>query len=288
MAHDEDKGLSVTVAICTGMAYDLTALLASLLQTDIEEILLVGTEGKTFPPYAALDDPRVKLAYAPYLLAYKRNRALEVATSDILAFVDDDAVVSADWEAAIRRAFRVEDVGVATGPSLLPPTATLWKRTAQLAMGSSQYSRNRYFPGQEGYVEWFNVIGANMAYRKKALDETGICPDRFSNYGEDMFLAFSVHQKGWKVYYAPEAFVYHQPHGFWKQLSQIHNWGRAEIRLKKAGVTYPARDASYLFYIPTLTLFAVVYVFGELKQKLIGDADIRLKSWLKKRLARSS
>ena len=259
---------TLSVAVCTGMGHDLTPLLHSLIQTDCEEILVVGTEGLTFPPHDYFNDPRVRTLFAPYPLNAKRNLALREATGDLIAFVDDDAVLSPQWHQAIRSGFDSEKVGIVTGPSLLPPGASLWQRTAQLAMASSPYSQRRYNPYQEGVVDWYNVIGANFAFRKEALLEVGGCPEEFLAQGDDMAMAHNVSQKGWLVFYTPEGCVYHPPHSFWRQVVQIHRFGRAAKRLKRAGIVHPKRDPAYIGYIPVLMLFALVYVLGEWKETL--------------------
>lgn len=259
---------TLSVAICTGMGHDLIPLLDSLIQTDCEEILIVGTEGCSFPEYVQFKDPRVRQLFAPYALNAKRNLALREAKGDLIAFVDDDAVLAPLWHQAIRKGFESKGVGIVTGPSLLPPDASLWQRTAQLAMASSPYSQRRYNPYQEGIVDWYNVIGANFAFRKDALSEAGGCPEEFLAQGDDMAMAHNVSQQNWLVYYSPEAFVYHPPHSFWRQVVQIHRFGRAAKRLKRAGIVHPKRDAAYLGYIPVLVLFAVAYMLGELKETL--------------------
>ena len=277
---------TVSVAICTGMGCDLTRLLESLVRTDCDEILIIGTQGCFFKRSDHFNDPRVKTLYAPHPLNAKRNFALREARSDVLAFVDDDAVVGPNWLHAIRAGFLSDRVGIVTGPSLLPPKATLWQRTAQLAMASSPYSQMRYNPFQEGIVDWYNVIGANFAFRKSALSDAGGCPKEIFVQGEDMAMAHNVVAKGWAVYYSPRAFVCHPPHGFWRQVVQIHRWGRAAKRLKRSGIVHPRRDIAYYFYIPVLVLFSLSYVFGEIKETMIRDYDIKAIAFVRKCITR--
>lgn len=277
--HSMDR---ITVAICTGMGHDLTRLLESLLRTDCDEILIIGTQGYSFIFNPYFNDPRVRTMYAPHALSAKRNVALKVALGDILAFVDDDAVVGPTWLYAIRDGFSRENVGIVTGPSLLPPKATLWQRIAQLAMASTPYSTRRYNPFEEGIVEWYHVIGANMAFRKKALSDAGGCPEQFRAQGDDMAMAHNVASKGWLIYYSPRAFVYHPPHTFWRQVVQIHRFGRAAKRLKRAGIVHPRIDTAYFFYLPVLLLFFLSYVLGVIKETLLGDADIKAGAYLRK------
>lgn len=277
--QDMDK---ITVAICTGMGHDLTKLLESLVATDCDEILIIGTQGYFFIFNSHFNDPRVKTIYAPHALNAKRNVALKEASGDILAFVDDDAVVCSTWIQAIRNGFSYEKVGIVTGPSLLAQEATLWQRTAQLAMASSPYSIRRYNAFEEGLVEWYNVIGANFAFRKTVLADAGGCPEQFLAQGDDMAMAHNVAAKGWLVYYSPRASVHHPPHSFWRQVVQIQRFGRAAKRLKRAGIVHPKKDMAYYFYIPVLVLFSLSYVFGEIKETILRDTDIKAKALLRK------
>jgi glycosyltransferase involved in cell wall biosynthesis len=281
----KDKTMDkVTVAICTGRSCDLTDLLKGLVKTDCDEILLIGTQGCNFLINCYFYDPKVRILYAPYALNAKRNVALREAKGDIIAFVDDDAKIPPTWIQSIREGFSAETVGIVTGPSLLPPNATLWLRTAQLAMASSPYSIRRYNPFEEGIVDWYNVIGANFAFRKNALTEAGGCPEQFLAQGDDMAMAHNVTTKGWLVYYSPRAFVYHPPHSFWRQVIQIQRFGRAAKRLKRAGIVHPKRDPAYYLYIPVLVLFSLSYVFGEIKETFLRDTDIRAKAFLLKHI----
>ena len=277
---------TVTVAICTGMRQDLTQLMASIVRTDCQEILVIGTQGISFPPNEHFQDPRVRLLYVEHALSIKRNAAIREARGDIIAFIDDDAVASPTWMEALRRGFSSDQVGIVTGPSLLPSTANLWWRTAQLALGSSPYSRRRYNCYQEGEVEWFNVIGANFAFRRKALHDAGGCPEEFLAQGDDMAMSHNVVCSGWRVFYSPDACVYHPPHAFCRQLVQIYRFGRAAKRLKRAGIVHPKRDPAYYLYIPVLVLFSLFYISGEIVESIIFNYDVKAKVYLKRRFKR--
>ena len=262
------------------MNHDLTQLLESVVHTKCDEILIIGTRGLSFMVNEYFKDPRVKILYAPHPLNAKRNVAMKEAKGDIIAFVDDDAVVCPGWLEALHEGFLSDRVGIVTGPSLLPPNASLWQRTAQLAMASSPYSQRRYNTFQEGLVDWHNVIGANFAFRKSALSVAGECPEEFLAQGDDMAMAHNVASKGWSVYYSPRASVFHPPHSFWKQVVQIHRFGRAAKRLKRAGIVHPKRDIAYYFFVPVLVLFSLSYLLGEIKETLLKDSDIKAKAYI--------
>ena len=53
------------------------------------------------------------------------------------------------------------------------------------------------------------VSGSFMMIIRKALDEVGMLDERFFMYGEELDLCFRVKEKGWKVYYVPDARIIH-------------------------------------------------------------------------------
>jgi GT2 family glycosyltransferase len=110
-----------------------------------------------------------------------------------------------------------------------------------------------------------------VAFRKQALEDAGGCPEQFQAQGDDMAMAHNVASHGWLVNYSPRAAVFHPPHPFWRQVVQIHRFGRASKRLKRAGIAHPKKDVAYFLYIPVLILFSLVYALGVLKETLLGS-----------------
>ena len=56
-------------------------------------------------------------------------------------------------------------------------------------------------------VDW--VIGACMMVRREAVESVGLMDERFFLYFEDVDWCYRMQQKGWRVYYHPEAVVTH-------------------------------------------------------------------------------
>jgi GT2 family glycosyltransferase len=54
-----------------------------------------------------------------------------------------------------------------------------------------------------------SVVGACMMIRKKALDETGFFDERYFFFFEETDLARTMRERGWKIYYVPDALIYH-------------------------------------------------------------------------------
>src|SRR5690606_27580437 len=115
-------GLRVTAAICTrGRPQQLARALESLRRQRVppSEVLVIDN--------APVDDagervvarvcPAARYVVEPIAgLDFARNRALAEATGDVVAFLDDDAVASPGWVAAIQAAFeRLPALGDRTG-----------------------------------------------------------------------------------------------------------------------------------------------------------------------------
>ena len=260
----------ISIVICTSLKRDLSDLLCSAVQSGCGEILLIGDEGRSLPQHEAMSDPRVRALTGPPDLAAKRNIALRESGAEVVAYIDDDALLSEGWYEALESAFDREEVGVATGPSILPDDATYWERVSQIVMWSTQYSRKRYTFGQGGFVEWWNVIGANFAFRRVPMLSLGGCPTQFLAQGDDMAMAWKMEQAGWRIYYDPRMYVFHRPHSFRAQLVQIFRFGKAAKRLERAGIRYPERDKAYYWFVPVYVLFAVAYLVGNLKETVFG------------------
>jgi GT2 family glycosyltransferase len=191
----------------------------------------------------------------------KKNAGAAAAQGEIVAFVDDDVVVAPDWAEAMLAAFADAQVGLASGPSLVPDDINEVGRQAGLALSSraAGYVAERYRQNAaEPYaVDWDRVIGCNAAYRREAFAEMGGFPADFYP-GEEMMAAFRTERKGWKLLFVPGARVWHYPRQgvarFWRQM---WGYGATRIRLIRGGVSWhPAPLVPGLWVAATLALAA--------------------------------
>jgi cellulose synthase/poly-beta-1,6-N-acetylglucosamine synthase-like glycosyltransferase len=172
----------------------------------------------------------------------KKNAGAEAARGRLIAFLDDDVVVAPDWPVRIAEPFADERVGLASGPSLVPEDVNWVARLAGLALSSpaAGYVAERYRQNRaEAYdVDWDRVIGCNAIYRREAFEQMGEFPPDFYP-GEEMIAAYRTEQAGWKLKFAPAAWVLHYPRQslrrFWRQ---VWGYGATRIRLLRAGVSF--------------------------------------------------
>jgi len=170
----------------------------------------------------------------------KRNAGCQSTTAPILAFLDDDVHVPPDWLDQMLRCFEQPEVGLVSGPSLVPDDISRFARLAGLALSSraAGYVSERYVKGgqEPRYIKWSGIIGCNMLFRRTIFEELGGFDPEFYP-GEEMRASFLVSRLGHKLMFNPGAPVYHYPKqtfkGFWRQ---IYRYGATRIRLIRSGV----------------------------------------------------
>ncbi len=196
----------------------------------------------------------------------KRNAGYYVSKADVIAFIDDDVYVPPHWPQTVLDCFREADVGMVSGPSLVPTDITLLARLAGLALSSKAagYVAHRYIKGHAAArrVKWSRTIGCNMIFSRAAFTKiVKFDPDFYP--GEEMIAAHGVTRAGFALVFHPEAYVYHYPkqtfRGFWRQ---IYRYGATRIRLMRAGLDVewtPLVPAVWVLSLAALGLGALLH-----------------------------
>ena len=224
---------SLAVAICTrNRTAQLQRALRSLADQSLEpdEILVIDND-------PADDSSRrlvlEQLPAARYFLEpirgldFARNRAWREATSDVLAFLDDDVVASRSWCESMRRVFeedgsvgactgRVEALGLETeAQRLFEANGGFVRGNRRLSLPADAAGRLRGLPAP--LICWAVSVGAgcSMAFRKSAVDAIGgfdpaldlgsVLPG-----GGDLDAFWRVLQQGFTVVYEPRALACHE------------------------------------------------------------------------------
>jgi len=128
----------------------------------------------------------------------QRNAGWREATSDLIAFTDDDCVVDPAWAGELAAGFRTPAIGVVQGRTVpLGPTGPL-SRTITIERASGLFE------------------SCNIAYRRAALEAAGGFDPGFSDrfggrpFGEDADLGWRVTRAGWASAFSPAARVSHE------------------------------------------------------------------------------
>jgi GT2 family glycosyltransferase len=212
---------SLSVVVCTHQrTRHLAACLAGLAALEMPvEVIVV--DSASLPPVRELVAEfrdRIPLLDYVYLaepgLSIARNAGLAAARSNLIAFIDDDAVPAPDWADRIVAGFadeRVACVGGSCLPAFERPRPP-WMSDRLLALaGVSSFggvahpvTRSEEFP-----------FGANIAFRRGPIDEVGgFDPDlgrRGSTLlsGEEYAVVTRLLENGQLVRIEPSAVVHH-------------------------------------------------------------------------------
>ena len=147
-------------------------------------------------------------------LSRARNRGLQQAAGDIVAFVDDDAAPRPDWARTILEPFTDRAVGCVGGAcvAFFPECDRprwLSDRLLQFA-GITRFESARE---AQSSAEW--PFGANIAFRREVLVASGGFPDHLGRTGttllsgEESAAIAAVSEAGWRVALYPDAVVDH-------------------------------------------------------------------------------
>jgi glycosyltransferase involved in cell wall biosynthesis len=160
-------------------------------------------------------------------LSSARNTALEAATGEIIAYIDDDAYPDPDWLNYLVTTFINGDYAGVGGPNL-PPPHDGW--IADCVANA---------PGGPIHVllsdrEAEHIPGCNMAYWKRCLEAVGGFDPRFRTAGDDVDICWRLQQQGWTLGFSPAALVWHHRRNsvmmYWKQQK---GYGKAEALLEQ-------------------------------------------------------
>ncbi len=152
-----------------------------------------------------LRDARILWLDAPGSISESRNRALDLVTTEFVAFIDADEIARPEWLEELMRPFEDPSVGFTGGP------------TPALA-GTARGVGVRYY---DGYLRrFYDVVGrghavslpmGNSAWRMAVFDRVGKLDTTLypSASSEDQEMAVRATRGGWEGRYAPKAIVDH-------------------------------------------------------------------------------
>jgi glycosyltransferase involved in cell wall biosynthesis len=220
-ASPATKPLTVSVVVCTA-----THERATLLRACVDS-LLAGARRPDELFVIVDSNPSLKAELADALpesvrlleterpgLSEARNVGIRAATSDVVAFVDDDAAGEREWLSSLMEALEADDRVLGVGGPVVPDWGAerRWLRDELLWIVGCTYRGHREDAGPIR-----NPIGCNMAFRRRELIAVGSFATGFGKRGNaletcdetELSLRLELAHGPGRIRYVPAARVRH-------------------------------------------------------------------------------
>lgn len=242
---------SVTIAICTKDRPDNLACCLDSLQkclvgevklVSLVEILIVDNASSDSRTHQlAVSQSNVRYVYEPKPgLNFARNRAIQEATGELLAFLDDDVTVDRGWltgllETAVKDPDAVAFTGQVLPYELETEAQILFEQRGGFRRGFDKIRYGKTLPGDAFYPCQASVFGtgANMAFRRDILVKLGGFDEALDTGsplpgGGDLDIFYRVIRAGYPLIYEPQYLVFHQHRREMKALRRQYerSWGK--------------------------------------------------------------
>ena len=187
----------------------------------------------------------------------KRNLAANLATGDVLAFLDDDSYPEYGWLKNAAKIFEDPKVFALGGPAVTPKGVGYEERMTGYLFESfvvSGWTTYRYKPEEKRMVDDYPSV--NLFVRKKDFEEVGGFPIEFWP-GEDTKLCLDLVEKyGRKFPYDPDVLVYHHRRDIFKPyLKQISRYGQHRGQFARI---FPETSRIPMYFAPSLFVIGLV------------------------------
>jgi GT2 family glycosyltransferase len=283
---------SLTVAICTkDRPEDLTRCLNHLLALKsvdtMFEVLVVDnapSDERTQQLCSVFSEVHYVREMKPGL-GFARNRALEEATGEMIAFIDDDVVVDRNWWRGLMEAIAENpDAAAFTGLVLPYELATqaqiLFEQRGGFRRGFEKIRYGQTLPGNSLYPCGSGIFGAgcNMAFRREILLKLGGFDEALAAPrpgGDDLDIFYRVIREGYSLVYEPQYMVFHRHRREYEKLRhQYWTWG---LGLMAFTVKTYISDAPKRFQLSKIILWWFKDELRQIKQCLKNQHPLPLE-----------
>ena len=234
----------------------------------------------------------IKKGYNP---SKNRNYGIKKAKSEIIYFLDDDAIVDKNILKNAENFFsKHKDIDIVGGPQLTPKDDKFFARMFGAAIESfwcSYKMANRYKKGELNLdADELSLTSANCFVKKNIFKKIKGFDARLWP-GEDPEFFSRAKDNGFKIAYSPDLIIYHRRRSdLFSLLKQHYKYGN--VRLKKEAINkkvvnpiliIPAIFSFYVIFLPILSLISKDFFFP-IKLHLIIDILMGIYISLKKNL----
>lgn len=145
-------------------------------------------------------------------LGSSRNIGIGIASGEIVAFIDDDAIPRADWLEKLVAPYRDRSVAAVGGPVYdIPLSSVAWALCTCTRLGipdtSSEGPIERYIGACADPLVY--LPGCNMSFRRQVLEEVGGFNSLLTYNYDDVEICSRVIDRGHRVHLVEDVLVHH-------------------------------------------------------------------------------
>lgn len=216
---------------------------------------------KEFPGVVYLRNDR-----GPGSTATSRAIGLKHATSEIVAFIDDDAYAEPDWLKQLLRRYDDAGVGAVGGRAKNGQPGEESEGLSEIGLLLPDGRLTGFFAADPGRdVDVDHLLGANMSVRRQIVEELGGIHDYYPGtcLREETDIILRMGRAGYRTVYTPEAVVEHVagPYAKGRRFDTRYQYYGARNHVVLLSTTLGMSDPHYRNYLAT----ALVGVARELR-----------------------
>lgn len=194
-----------------------------------------------------------------------RNRGAKKAKGEIIAFIDDDAVLDKDILNNAEAFFSKNDIDIVGGPQLTPADDYGFGKISGYALSSffgawkisNRYAGRRLVLNADETM----LTSANLFCRKKVFKKIKFNPDLFP--GEDPDFINQAGKNNFKIAYSPDLIVYHRRRNSLKgMVKQVYSYGKTrpekESFFKTLKMPFFIVPSLFLIYLAVLIILFLI------------------------------
>lgn len=147
-------------------------------------------------------------------LSMSRNIGIAMASGDIVAFMDDDAVAEPEWLQQLAAPFSNDEVAIAGGHTYDHTGVTFQYRYGTIdRLGADPDPLQEWDPYRLAYpltARFPYPIGTNAAFRRSALLSIGGFDEEYEYFLDETDVVIRLIDAGWMIRQLPNAFIHHK------------------------------------------------------------------------------